>query len=221
MGIFSRMTDIINANLNAMLEKAEDPEKIVRLMIQEMEDTLVEVRSNAARAIADKKERVRQKKWLEKTQSDWEEKAELAVRKDREDLARAALSEKARNADQIEGLDKELEVVEANLSALNGDIAKLEAKLKDAKSRQRSMTMRHSTAKSQLKMRRQIHDPRIDDVLLRFENAERKIDEAESRVEAYDLGRKKGLRDEFVDLESDERVTEELAALKKKVGGEQ
>lgn len=217
MGIFSRLTDIINANINALLEKAEDPEKIIRLMIQEMEDTLVEVRSTAAKAIADKKERSRALTYLEQEQIDWEQKAELALRKDREDLAKAALVEKSKIGERIEGLKAELEAIDGNLDKLNDDISKLQSKLNDAKNRQRSLTMRHTTAQSQLKVRNQIYDGRIDDVLHRFEHAERKIDEVESEAESMDMGRNKTLSDEIADLERGEQIDEELVALKARI----
>lgn len=214
MGIFTRLTDIINANLNALLEKAEDPEKIVRLVVQEMEDTLVEVRSSAARAIAEKKEALRRVRWLEEEIIDWERKAEIALDKEREDLAKAALVEKARLSDQLGALGKELDVVETNLSKLSEDIEKLQAKLTDAKARQQSIVMRQKTASSQLRMRRQIYGTRIDDVMTRFEDAERKIDEIEAGSEAWEMGRKQGLAEQIADLESSDQVEKELEELK-------
>ena len=217
MGIFSRLSDIINSNINALLEKAEDPEKIVRLIIQEMEDTLVEVRSNAAKAIAEKKERSRQLTYLEQEQIDWEQKAELALSKDRDDLARAALTEKAKVGDQIDVLKKELDAINGTLKKLNEDITKLQAKLNDAKNRQRAIVMRHKTAQSQLKVRSQIHNQKIDDVLSRFELAEKRIDSVESEAESLDMGRKRGMSEEIADLETDDRVQDELEALKAKL----
>lgn len=218
MGIFSRLTDIINANLNALLEKAEDPEKIVRLVIQEMEDTLVEVRSSAARTIAEKKEMLRRIRWLEQEIIDWERKAEIALEKSREDLAKAALVEKSRLNEQLEIIQKELETVEANLAKLSEDIEKLQAKLTDAKARQQSIVMRQKTASSQLRMRRQIYGTRIDDVLERFESAERKIDEMESKSEVYEMGRRQGLAEQIADLENSDKVEEELEELKARAG---
>jgi len=220
MGIFSRLSDIINANLNAALDKAEDPEKLIRLMIQEMEDTLVEVRSAAAKTIAEKKERQRNMEWLEQEQIDWEHKAELALKKDREDLAKAALLEKARVGDRIEVLGKELKVVEGQLEKLNDDIGKLQAKLTDAKDRQRTLVMRSQHARTQMRARGHIHSSRVDDALFRFETAERRVEEAESKVEALDMGRHCGLHDEISELENDERVSEELEQLKARVHGE-
>jgi len=217
MGIFSRFTDIVNSNINAILEKAEDPEKIVRLMIQEMEDTLVEVRSAAARAIADKKELNRKLDLIEKEASDWQDKAELAIRKGRDDLAKAALGEKARVSETALALRSQYLAVEEGLGKLNDDIARLEDKLADAKNRQKALILRHQTASRRLEVRQRIHDYKIEDALVRFEQFERKMESVEGRVEAYDLGRKKDLKQEFNSLESEESVEQELQELKRQI----
>ncbi len=219
MGIFSRFSDIVNSNLNAILEKAEDPEKIVRLMIQEMEDTLVEVRSAAARSIADKKELNRKLATIEKEAAEWEAKAELAVRKGRDDLAKAALAEKAAVDQSTETLKTQYTQIDDGLSQLNDDIARLEEKLADAKSRQKALLMRHHTASRRLEVRKQLHENKIDDALMRFEAFERKMEDVESRVEAYDLGLRKDLSSQFTDLESEESVERELAELKARISG--
>jgi phage shock protein A len=220
MGIFTRFSDIINSNINALLEKAEDPEKMVRLIIQEMEDTLVEVRSAAARAIADRKQLDRRLAASRREGDDWDRKAELAVRKGRDDLARAALSEKAHAAERVASLEEQCTQVTDALARLNDDMARLQEKLADAKTRQKAMVMRHRTAGHQLEMRRQIHETRIDDALVRFEQFERKLEDVEGRVESYDLGQRKDLGREFASLESEESVEAELAALKRRVGDE-
>ena len=220
MSIFSRLSDIINANINTLLEKAEDPEKIIRLMIQEMEDTLVEIRSAAAKCIADRKEHGRHISFLEREQSEWARRAELAVRRDREDLARAALAEKQAISDRIEHLHEEVKLLDQQLEKFNGDITKLQSKLTDAKKRQRSIVLRHQTATTQLAARKHIHDDRIDEMLYRFENAERKIDRVESESEALDMGRRRSLADQIAGLEQDDRVEAALQELKHKVEGE-
>ena len=220
MGIFTRFSDIVNSNINAILDKAEDPEKIVRLMIQEMEDTLVEVRSAAARSIADKKDLNRKLESLDRERRDWEDKAELAVRKGREDLAKAALVEKSRVASAAELLKQDYIAVDEGLSKLNEDIARLEAKLEDAKARQKALLARHKTANSRLAARKKIHDYKIDDAMLRFEAYTRRIDDVEGRVEAYDLGLAKDLNHEFAGLEAEESVKQELDALKARVAAE-
>ncbi len=215
MGIFSRMGDIINANLNAALEKAEDPEKMIRLMIQEMEDTLVEVRSATAKCIAEKKERARLLKRLDEQQHDWAQKAKLALDKGREDLARAALAEKTALADRIVYLSEELAQYDEHLAKYDHDIGRLQAKLNDARGRQRAIVMRHRSAQHQLKSRKQIHNDRIDEMLSRFDSAERRIDHIESEAESLDLGRRaRSLDEEIEQLQRDERVEAELAALK-------
>lgn len=220
MGIFTRFSDIVNSNINAILDKAEDPEKIVRLMIQEMEDTLVEIRSAAAKCIADRKEHTRHIEHLEREQAEWARRAELAVRREREDLARAALSEKQAMTDRIEQLQDEKQALDAQLEKFNEDISKLQSKLNDAKKRQRSLVIRHKTAHSQLAARKHIHDDRIDEMLFRFENAERKIDRVESEGEAMDMGRRKTLAEEIEGLEGDDRIESELEELKSKVTDE-
>jgi len=220
MGIFTRFSDIVNSNINAILDKAEDPEKIVRLMIQEMEDTLVEVRSAAARSIADKKDLNRKISGLDRDSKDWDSKAELALRKGREDLAKAALVEKSRVTAGVELLKADYVAVDEGLAKLNEDIARLESKLMDAKARQKSLLARHVTAHSRLAARKKIHDYKIDDAMVRFEQYTRRIDDVEGRVDAYDLGLPKDLHHEFAGLEAEESVNKELETLKKRVAAE-
>jgi phage shock protein A len=216
MGIFSRFTDIVNSNINAILDKAEDPEKLVRLMIQEMEDTLVEVRSTAARAIADKKEISRSLNALDQEARDWQAKAELAIDKNRDDLAKAALAEKARVAAAAEALHKQHKAIGDGLEKLNDDIVRLEEKLVDAKTRQQAISARHQTASRRLEVRKRLHSYRIDDALIRFDQFERRIDDLEAHAESYDLGGKKDLQSEFSDLETEDAVAKELRELKSK-----
>jgi len=218
MGIFSRLGDIINSNLNAMLDRAEDPEKIVRLIVQEMEDTLVEVRAAAARSIAEKKDILRKVDQLEAAQTEWQRKAELAVEKGREDLAKGALVAKAQAATAADLLRRELETIEAALAKTNEDLGRLEAKLTEAKNKQKSFTIRHDAARDQIRIRTQLHDGRIDEALARYEQIERKIDTLEGQVESFDLGRRKTLQDEFADLEAESGVEKELQAIKARLG---
>jgi phage shock protein A len=220
MGIFTRFSDIVNSNINAILDKAEDPEKIVRLMIQEMEDTLVEVRSAAARSIADKKDLNRKLESVDRELADWAEKAELAVRKGRDDLAKAALVEKARVKAAADSIRHDYAAVDDGLAKLNDDIARLEAKLGDAKTRQKALLARHKTANSRLAARRKIHDYKIDEAMVRFEQYTRRIDDVEGRVEAYDMGLPKDLNHEFASLEAEESVQAEFDELKRRVSGD-
>jgi len=216
MGIFSRFTDIVNSNINAILDKAEDPEKLVRLMIQEMEDTLVEVRSTAARAIADRKEISRSLTALDQEARDWQAKAELALDKEREDLAKAALAEKARVVAAADSLRNQQKVIGDGLEKLNDDIVRLEEKLVDAKTRQQAINARHQTATRRLEVRKRLHSYRIDDAFIKFDQFEKRIDDLEAHAESYDLGVKKDLKDEFVDLETEDAVAKELRDLKSK-----
>lgn len=220
MGIFSRLSDIVNSNLNSLLDRAEDPEKLIRLVIQEMEDTLVEVRSGAARTIADKKEINRRLTRLGDAQEEWDRKAALALRKDREDLAKGALLEKARLAETAAVLEQELEILDEALSKGDADISKLEAKLTEAKTKQKTLTARHNTNNDRLKVRRKLYDPRVDEAFARFEQVERRLDDTEGQVEAYDLGQKKTLADEIAELEAESAIADDLEALKARVAAE-
>ncbi|MBV1879606.1 MAG: phage shock protein PspA [Pseudomonadales bacterium] len=213
MGIFSRFTDIVNANINAILDRAEDPEKMVRLIIQEMEETLVEVRTQSAKLIADKKDIGRRKDRLQNTAADWQKKAELALSKSREDLARGALKEKSSVLDAAAILAEDYAQIETNLQKLSTDVAQLQQKLTDAKSRQKALKIRAQTAESRMGIKRQMHDVDIDSAMSRFEQYERKIDLLEGEVESYDLSQR-NLADEIADLEVDEKVDRELAQLK-------
>jgi phage shock protein A len=219
MGIFSRFTDIINSNINNLLDKAEDPAKMVRLIIQEMEDTLVEVRSSSAKTLADKKDLARQAMRFEKDEQLWQEKAELALSKGREDLARAALIEKKKCSENAASLIDELSHVDDHIAKLQSEISQLQDKLADAKSRQKAIIMREQTATSRLKVKKNIDSGRVNDALNRFNSYERKIDDIESQVESLDLG-SKSLADEIADLESDENIDDELAQLKAKMKSE-
>ena len=217
MGIFSRFADIINSNIGAILDRAEDPEKIIRLIIQEMEDTLVEVRTNAAHAIAERKEIGRKLSRLQETRHEWERRAELALAKGREDLAKGALLEKAKLGEVGRMLEEQLAQVETALGQGDADISKLQAKLAEAKAKQKALTVRHDTADSRLKVRRNLYDSRVDDALARFDQVERKLDEAEGKVEAYDLGQRRTLAQEIADLEAESAIDEELSVLKRRL----
>jgi len=219
MGIFSRLSDIVNSNLNAILARAEDPAKIIRLIIKEMEDTLVEVRSGAVRAIAERKELERRVAALRRDAEEWERKAELAVTRGRDDLARGALAAKARAAQALAGAEEQLAATVEALTRQNEDIAKLQGKLNDAKARERSIIARHRSAANRLKLRAKLYDERIADAFARFEQVERALDEAEGKVEAYDIGRgAKPLDQDFAEMEAEASVQEELGKLKARLG---
>lgn len=213
MTIFSRMTDIVNSNLNALLDKAEDPEKMVRLIIKEMEDALVEVRSTAARAIADRKTLERRQQWFTGEAQEWQRKAEVAVGKGRDDLAKRALLERNKSQEGAEALHRELQLLDETLEKLNSDVGALQAKLKDAKARQNALVVRSQAAHTRLGVRRRLSDHNVDEALQRFESYERKMDDLEGQIESYDLGQKT-LSDEIADLEKDEQVEDQLQELK-------
>lgn len=217
MSIFSRLTDIVQSNLNSLLDRAEEPEKLIRLIIQEMEDTLVEVRSSTVKIIAEKKEIERRVADLHRERDEWDRKAELALTRDREDLAKGALMAKSRVAEQADLLTEQLIQVEAALSKANEDIGHLQAKLNDAKAREKALVARTRTAANRVKLRSTLHDERINDALSRFEQVERNLDELEGRVEAFDVGRTKSLAEELAELEATHKVEEDLAALKARI----
>lgn len=217
MGIFSRFTDIVNANLNALLDKAEDPEKMVRLIIQEMEDTLVEVRSLSAKALAERKDLERRIAKLAEKAHDWQAKAELALTKDREDLAKGALIEKSRAEEAMTTLQAELVHVEESIAKLSEEVAQINEKLTDARARQKSIVLRKQSAQTRLDVRKRFDGSKVEDTMAKFDQYERRIDDIEAQVEAYDLGKGKSLDAEFAALAADEKVNQELDALKAKM----
>ncbi|MEH6517540.1 MAG: phage shock protein PspA [Halioglobus sp.] len=219
MGIFSRMTDIINSNLNSLLDQAEDPEKMIRLIIQEMEDTLVEVRSSSARVLADRKAAARRLEQAEQEASGWEEKAKLAISKGREDLARAALQEKRSIEEEVVVVAAELATTDEHIAQLNTEVAQLQQKLTDAKAKQKALIMRSTTVESRIKVKRQVHREALDTAFARFEHFERRMDTLESQLESMDVGRDvpPGLAVEISALEEDDRITDELERLKSEI----
>jgi phage shock protein A len=216
MSIFSRLSDIINSNLNSILDRAEDPEKMIRLIIQEMEETLVEVRSSSARVIADKKDAQRRLDRLQNEAEDWEKKARLALEKSREDLARAALAEKQSLLDEITIVNQEFTALDDHLAHLSEEVGQLQTKLNDAKAKQKTMMMRQKTVSSRMKARNQLNKDALNDAFEKFEHYERKMDTMESQLEAEDLGRdvKQSLKNEIDSLAQDDSINAELERLK-------
>jgi len=216
MGIFSRMTDIINSNINSLLDQAEDPEKMIRLIIQEMEDTLVEVRSSSARVLADRKGAARKLEQVQAEADSWEEKARLAISKGREDLARAALQEKRAIEEEVAVVEAELKATDEHIAQLNVEVAQLQQKLTDAKAKQKALMMRSKTVESRIKVKRQMHREALDNAFQRFDHFERRMDTLESQLESMDVGRDvpPDLASEINSLEEDERINDELARLK-------
>ncbi|MEM7492532.1 MAG: phage shock protein PspA [Pseudomonadota bacterium] len=214
MGMFSRLGDIINSNINAILDGAENPEKIARLMIQEMEDTLVEVRTAAARAMADKKEMEREIAHYTQVREDWDAKAGLAVDKGREDLARGALIAKQKAEGEIVRREEAMALAEEAFEKRQDDLTRLQAKLDEAKAKHRSLMMRREAAEQRIRVRTQTYDTRVDDALARYSNIERKVDEMEAYADTI-RGGEPTLEAQFAELEQNDVIEAELQALKK------
>ena len=214
MSIFSRTRDIMAANLTELLDRAEDPSRMIRMVILEMEETLVEVRASAARNIADAKEMRRAIVRLEGLTDSWTEKAELALSKGREDLAKAALVERQKAAEMAKGLEDEVAVIDNTLKAYEGDIAKLQGKLREARARQNAISTRIESAVTRAKARELLNGSRTEDAFSRFELLERRADFAEGRAEALGMTGPKSLEEEIADLRAEESVDKELEALK-------
>ncbi len=216
MSIFSRFSDIVNSNITSLLDKAEDPAKMVRLIIQEMEDTLVEVRSSSARILAQKKDLQRRISRVNQQITEWQTKAELALRKNREDLARAALIEKQKCTEITVALNEDMTQIETQLALLKGEIAQLQTKLDEARTRQKSMVIRKDTASSRLKVKQQLDSNKIQQSIDKYEQYERRVEDLESQVQAQDLG-KRTLQDEFAELAVDDAISAEIEAMKSKM----
>ena len=216
MSIFSRLSDIINSNISSLLDKAENPEKMIRMVIQEMEETLVEVRSGTAKVIAEKKTLHRRAEQLRRQAQDWQQKAELAMSKEREDLAKAALIEKASVNASVELLDAEIYKLDETLNKLSSEIEQLQAKLNDARARQKTLLMRTRATQSRVDVTRQLHNYTIDNAMNKFEYYEKKIDLMEGQVESMHR-ESKDLHSEFEQLARSEKIDQELQDIKDKL----
>jgi phage shock protein A len=214
MSIFSRTRDIFAANMTELLDRAEDPARMIRMIILEMEETLVEVRASAAKTIADGKDMRRTLARLDELQSSWTEKAELALSKGREDLAKAALIERQKASDMAEGLNEEIKQLDDTLRAYEVDIAKLQAKLREARARQNAIAHRLESAVTRARARELLNGNRTEDAFSRFEVIERRADFAEGRAEALGMTGPKSLEEEIAELKSSEKVDAELEAMK-------
>lgn len=219
MGIFTRVRDIISANINSMLDKAEDPEKLVKLMIREMEDTLVEIKASCAGAMAAKKKIQRELEQATENANAWEQKAELAIEKGREDLAREALVEKKRHAERADTLDGELEQCGGIVAQYQGDIAQLEEKVSAAREKQRMLLQRHTRAQTKARAQSDIRKMDTANAMQRFDGFEEKIERMETDADLVNYGRKPDLEEQFRRLQGDEDIDKELEALKAKKGG--
>ncbi|EGQ8323027.1 phage shock protein PspA [Vibrio cholerae] len=222
MGIFSRFADIVNSNISALLDKAEDPEKMIRLIIQEMEDTLVEVRTNSAKAMADKKELARKVESIEQQLEDWQSKATLALTKQREDLARAALIEKQKLQHVLKGLHTEQTLVEETIEKLTGEIGKLETKITETRAKQQALAIRSQAASHRRDVQRHLHAGRTEEAMAKFEQFSRKVDELEAEADLYaQSGQARSLEQEFAELQAQDEIEKELNKLKAQMKSDQ
>ena len=215
MGIFTRFRDIVGSNINSMLDRAEDPEKLIKLMIQEMEDTLIELKSACAGVMAENKKVERQLQGIDKHVDYWESKANLAVNKGRDDLAREALLEKRRYAQRASSLTAELTEHDDLLAQYKDDIRQLEDKLKTAREKERLLVQRHIHAARKKRAQEDMRRMDSADAIFKFEELEQRIDQMESEADLVNFGRKPTLEDELEKLSLDEEIESELKALKK------
>ena len=212
--IFTRTRDIIAANMSELLDRSEDPARMIRMIIVEMEETLVEVRATAARSIADIKEMRRACNRLDDLQHGWMEKAELALEKGREDLARAALGEKQKAAEMAESLHAEISQIEQVLRGYEADIQRLQTKLAEARARQNAIASRLESAITRARTREVLNGSRTEDAFSKFELLERRADFAEGRADALGMSGPKSLEEEIAELKAAESVDAELEAMK-------
>lgn len=219
MGIFSRFSDIVNANINGLLDKAEDPKKLVKLLIQEMEETLVELRSNTAKHLAERKIVQASLTKAKSSVIDWTVKAELALSKDREDLARSALLQKQQATEQVKLLEDELVKFNESLTTANEDASRLEQKMVEARLRQQSLLARKQQAQTRLKVKKQLNSHKVEDALIRFEHFEKKIELIESEIESYDVAssNEQSVDQQFKKMEREAFIDSELEYLKQKL----
>lgn len=218
MSMFSRMSDIIQANINAMLDKAEDPQKVIRLIVQEMEETMVELRSVAARHLAEKKHLERKVSAESRKMDDWQTKAELAMQKGRDDLARAALIEKHQAQQKLEELQTQFATLDEAVDNIQQDCGRLNEKLAEARSKQKTLAMRKESAAVRLKAKTKQQEVNIDRAISKFELYERRIDDLEAQVDAFEVVKPQAdLAAQITQLQTDDNIEKELDALRKKV----
>ena len=214
MGIFTRMKDIVSSNINSMLDKAEDPQKLIRLMIQEMEDTLVEIKASCAGAMAETKKIERQMSLAGDRVDQWQAKAELALEKSREDLAKEALRAKRQCQQMADGLAAEYAESQSLVEQYQSDIMQLEEKLHMVREKQRMLVQRHIHARHQKRARQDMRRAESSEVFMRFEQIQNRVERMEAEAELVNFGRGNGLQAQFEELEGDEEIERELAAMK-------
>lgn len=214
MSVFSRLTEVINANLHSLLDKSEEPEKMLRLMIEEMEQVQIEMRTQAARVIVEQKQLDRHQQALRHQIQEWSAKAELAIQKGREDLARAALTEKLAEVKKCEQLEQDKARVAEVLAQLTADSERLATKLTEAREKQKMLTLREQTAHSRIRARAQVDNQRMHELMARFDGFQGRVDQLEAQLEAATLGQNPSLEAQFRELELNDEIERELARLK-------
>ncbi len=214
MGIFTRFRDIISSNINAMLDKAEDPEKLIKLMIREMEDTLVEIKASCAGVMAAGRKVQRQVQDAEGKREFWAEKAGLAVSKGRDDLAREALVEKRRYVERVAALEKELTEYDALIGQYQDDIRQLEDKLASAREKERVLVQRHLHARRKRRAQEEIRRADSSEAVFKFEELEKRIERMEAEADLVNFGKKPSLEAQFEMLQGDDEIERELQSLK-------
>ena len=220
MGILSRFKDVIRSQLNAAVARVGNPQKILRLIIQDMEDTLIKVRASSVQTIAERRDLERRILQLRDTVEEWKQKAEIAVVNGRDDLANAALQAKISNLKILDTLEKQRAALVASLSGQSEDMERLQLRLQDAKVRERTIGSLHTTARTRLKLRKKLFDNRLNNALGRFEQLESTLNQIEGKVESYDLGQTRSLSENLGQIATDSAVTRELADMKTRLGNQ-
>ena len=214
MGIFTRFRDIITSNISSMLDKAEDPEKLIKLMIREMEDTLIEIKASCANTIANHKKTLRILDGIQEKEDFWETKAQLGVNKGRDDLAREALKEKRLFTQKAESLEMETAELETIVNQYKSDIQTLEEKLKTAREKQRILVQRHRRAQGKKRAQEEIRRADSAEIVQKFDELENHIERMEAEADLVNFGRPSTLEDEFENLVADDEIEEQLKKLK-------
>ena len=218
MSIFNRVNDVIQSNIAAMLDKAEDPEKLLNLMLSEMQEALNECRSTAAALLCEEKALKRQIAQKQKDLTLWQTKAELAVAKNRDDLAKSALVEKQRVDEQIVAKNTQLNTLKESIEKITADCERLQQKMAQAKSKQAQLIKRHDIVAAREKVNMQLHSDNVANALSRFEVIEQKVEGIEAQVDAYELtNTAQSTVEQIESLVKNEKIDAELARLKASV----
>jgi len=221
MGIFTRFRDIVSSNINAMLDAAEDPEKMIRLMILEMEETLIEMKSAAAGTLATRERVSRSLADIRQRADRWEQNTRLALSRNREDLAREALAERRHLLDQAASLEAELAASEHLAADHREQIALLEKKLTSAREKQRLLIQRHVQATQKVRALHQIREVETGNTVIRFDQFEARIAQMEAAAGLIRPATAPNLEQQMADLERDSDIEKELQRIKAETAARQ